>query len=157
MVAQEEVKPDEAKPDEPKPDEPPAVTTNNVGNGPPDGFGLSSGKGGSGNGSGIGGGKRGGSKFGWYAAQVQTSISDAVRRHSKLRTASLSTTVRIWAASTGRVTRASVASSGDAALDEALKNDVLSGLQLKEAPPADMPMPIVMRVSARKPASMASR
>lgn len=156
MVAQEEVKPDEAKPEDPKPDEPPAVTTANVGNGPPDGFGLSAGKGGPG-GSGPGGGKRGGSKFSWYASQVQTSIADAVRRHSKLKNASMYATVRIWADGTGRVSKATVSGIEDAGLAEAMKADVLTGLQLREAPPSDMPMPIVMRVSLKKPASMASR
>ena len=156
MVAQEEVKPDEEKPEDPKPDEPPPVTTANVGNGPPDGFGLSAGKGGTG-GSGSGGGKRGGSKYGWYAAKVQSAIADAVRRHSKLKNASMTATVRITLDSTGRISRATVSGVDDADLAEALKADVLTGLQLSDAPPADMPMPIVMRVSAKKPASMASR
>jgi len=66
--------------------------------------------------------------------------------------------VRIWPDNTGRITRATLASStGDAALDAALRDDVLSGLQLSEPPPADMPLPIVMQLTAKKPSSMAAR
>jgi len=31
-----------------------------------------------------------------------------------------------------------------------LKNDILHGLQLKESPPSDMPMSIVMRTTAKR-------
>ena len=41
--------------------------------------------------------------------------------------------------------------SGNTAVDQAIENQVLDGLQLPEAPPADMPMPITLRISARKP------
>ncbi len=160
MIAQEEVKPDEAKPEpEPAKDEPPPIGTNNVGSGPPDGFGLGAYKGGNGNGSGIGGsGKRGGSKFGWYAGQVQSTIAEALRKHPDTRKASLSLQVRIWPDATGRITRATLASSsGDPVLDNAIRNDILTGLQLKEPPPADMPRPIVLKLSARKPQQVVSR
>jgi protein TonB len=157
MVAQEEVK-DEAKPEEPPQDEPPAISTNNVGDGPGAMAGLGAYKPGVGNGAGgIGGGGRGGSKYGWYASQVQSSISDALRRNGKTKSAKFSVQARIWADSSGRVVRATISgSSGDAAVDAALKNDVLTGLQLKEAPPADMPMPIVMRLTAKRSTGLAS-
>ncbi len=153
MIAQEEVKPDEVKAPEPKPsDDPPPIGTNNVGSGPPDGFGLGAYKGGTGGtGTGTGGGGRGGSKFGWYAGQVQSRVADALRRNGRTRNASLSLQVRIWADSSGRITRASlVGSSGDNSLDSAIANEVLTGLQLQEAPPSDMPMPINLRITARK-------
>ncbi len=153
MLEQEEVKPDEVKEPEPKPsDDPPPIGTNNVGSGPPDGFGLGAYKGGAG-GSGGGSGRsgRGGSKFGWYAGQVQTRIADALRSNGRTRNASLSLQVRIWADSSGRITRASlVGSSGDNSMDSAIANEILTGLQLQEAPPADMPMPINLRITARK-------
>ena len=60
--------------------------------------------------------------------------------------------VRIWPDSTGRVVKAHIAgSTGDLALDKALQNDILTGLQLADPPPADMPLPIVMRLSAQRP------
>ena len=126
--------------------------TNVTGNGPADGFGLgrAGGNGMIGGRSGSGGG--GGSRWGWYAGQVQSRIGQALRNHRKTRSAGLSLQVRIWPDSTGRVTRAQlVGSTGDAALDLALKDEVLTGLQLQEPPPAGMPMPILMRLSARRP------
>ena len=60
-------------------------------------------------------------------------------------------TVRVWADSSGRITRAQlVGSSGNPSVDQAIKSQVLTGLQLTEPPPAGMPMPINMRIAARK-------
>ncbi len=139
--------PPEAAPD----DTPPPPGTNNVGDGKADGFGLGKATGG----TGTGGGRRvggAGSKFGYYAGQVQTSVSAAIRRHAKTRSATMSVTARIWADETGRITRATLSgSSGDAAVDAALRNEVLTGLQLQSPPPAGMKMPINLRLSARAP------
>lgn len=148
MEPQEAVKPDEAPP---KPDTPPdqPLGTNNVGPGPGDNFGL----GGSGGKGGFGGGGKGGSgsKYGYYAGQVQRRISDALQKNSKTKTASMRVEVRIWPDSTGRVTRAELKSStGDNALDSVIESQVLSGLQLDSPPPAGMPLPIVLRLTARK-------
>jgi TonB family protein len=99
-------------------------------------------------------GKRGsGSKFGWYAAKVQSTIREALARNSSTRTATFSSlTVKVWADANGRITRAQlVGSSGNPAVDQAIRNSVLNGLQLPQGPPADMPMPIHLRISARKP------
>jgi hypothetical protein len=52
----------------------------------------------------------------------------------------------------GRIARAELAgSTGDPAVDAAIKNQVLTGLQLQEAPPSGMPLPIVMRITERRP------
>ncbi len=151
MIAQEEVKPDEVKAPEPKPsDDPPPIGTNNVGNGPADGFGLGAYKGGNG-GNGIGGGGGSGSKWGWYAGKVQNAIGDALRRNSRTRNAALTVQVKVWADASGRITRAQLAgSTGDAGLDSTLSSEVLQNLQLPEAPPQGMPMPINLRITARK-------
>jgi outer membrane biosynthesis protein TonB len=92
------------------------------------------------------------SKFGWYAAKVQSSIRDALGRNSTTRSATLSLQVRVWADSNGRITRAQlIGSSGNASVDQAIRNQILTGLQLPQAPPPDMPMPINLRITARKP------
>lgn len=153
MMEQETVEEDEPPPEETPPEAPPSedISTGIAGNGP-DGFGLT--RGGSGNGKIGGTGKRGGgSRFGWYAAKVQSTIADALRRNSSTRKAVLSLQVKIWADADGRITRAQlVGTSGDPAVDAALKNQILTGLQLPQAPPAGMPMPINLRITARKPA-----
>lgn len=147
----EEQKP--ADDDEKKPDDSPPTApdpgTGIKGNGPPDGFGL-----GAGGGSRLGGGNRGnpGSKFGWYAGQVQTRIAEAMRNHRKTRTASFSGEVRIWSDAGGRITRAVlIGNPGEPAVNDAVKNEILTGLQLQEPPPAGMKMPIVLRVKAQRP------
>lgn len=157
MVEQEPVPEDEPKPAEATPDEPPSapdLSTGIVGNGPADGFGLGGPGGGrGGNGLGGGGGRRGGgSKFGWYAAQVQTRIADALRNNRQTSRADLRIEVRIWPDETGRISRAKLArSTGDSSLDNVIENEILTGLRLSEPPPADMPKPIVLRLTARRP------
>ena len=147
MVA--ETQPEEKPQEAPKPvDAPPTLGTNLKGEGP----GMS-GLGASGNGGGFGGGGgRGGSKWGWYAGQVQRSVADALRRNSKTKTASMKIQVRIWPDKTGRITRAQLdGTTGDSKLDAAIQNEVLTGLQLQEPPPQGMPAPIVLRLTARRP------
>lgn len=140
----EQPKPDLPK-DEPPPPGPLSLDAKAVG--PGDIFGLGGKPGGRGL---LGGG--GGSRWGWYATIVQQQIEAALRANAKTRGAVMQVRVRLWADSSGRVTRVQLASStGDAALDAALRDDVLAHLSLREAPPADMPMPIVMRIIARRP------
>jgi periplasmic protein TonB len=147
--------PVEEKPPEPKPvdEPPPTLGTNIKGDGPGSIPGLgtrgdNSRIGGNGTGSGRGGGKWDG-----FARQVQSRIADAVRNNPKTRAVSIrSLQIRIWVDATGRITRAKLmGSTGDSALDSALQNEVLNGLQLKEPPPPGMPSPIVLRISSRRP------
>lgn len=139
--------PEEAPSTDPVPD----VGTDLTGPGGPDGFNIGRSKGGAGRGGlGIGGAAR--SRWGYYAGQVQKTIAEALRQNPKLRKAALSAQVKIWADSNGRITRATLAkSTGDAALDQAITGDALRGLQLSEPPPQGMPMPINLKLTARRP------
>jgi len=131
----------------PKPPDQPPIGTNIKGDGSSNAFNL-----GSGGGNGLGNNRSNSSRFGWYAGQVQAKVSEAIRNNRKTRTAELSVRARIWSDSLGRVTRASLAgSTGDTALDAALRDQVLTGLQLREPPPAGMPMPIVLQLTAKRP------
>ncbi|MEI7912429.1 MAG: TonB C-terminal domain-containing protein [Verrucomicrobiota bacterium] len=124
-----------------------ALGTNIAGNGPD--MGLRAGSG-SGTRNRIGGGRHGG-KWDSFAVKVQNTIAETLRQNAGTRNAAFSMKVLVWADSNGRITRATpVGSSGNATVDQAVKNQVFAGLQLPEAPPADMPMPINMRISARK-------
>ena len=152
MMEQSPVDDSDPKPDEQPPEAPPAVGTNIRGDGPPDGFGLKAGGGSGFLSGGDGGATRARSPFGWYAAQVQATIADALRNNRRTRNADLRVKVRVWPDATGRITRVKLTgSSGDLAMDEAIKSEILSGLQLQEPPPAGMPLPIVMRLTARRP------
>ena len=146
MVVQNQVKDVEKPPD--KAPEPSAnVSTGIKGNGGGD-FGLT---GGNDTGSIGGSGNNGGGKWDYFASQVQSRITSALSQNEHTRYSSMRIQVRIWPDSTGRITRAQlVDSTGDPAVDNAIKNEVLTGLQLPQAPPADMPMPIVLRLTAQK-------
>jgi periplasmic protein TonB len=98
------------------------------------------------------GGGGGGSRWGWYASMVQSQIETALRANPKTRNAIMQVQIRLWADGSGRVSRIQLMSStGDAELDAAIRNDVLGSLTLREPPPKDMPMPMVTRVTARRP------
>jgi len=135
---------EEAPKEAPPKDEPP-LGTGIQGPGS-DNFGLGSGPG---NGR-VGGGD--GSKWGWYASQVQSRVQQALQKNRKTRTASMNINVRVWSDPNGRINRAQLAgSTGDPSLDSALRDEVLIGLQLAEPPPAGMPAPITLHVTARRP------
>lgn len=139
------------KPDDKPADEPPqeALGTALEGGDGSSGLGVGSGTGGRGM---IGGGTgKGGSKWGWYAGTVQTRIAEALRNHPLTRRAGFSNIVKVWSDSTGRITRVKLTgTTGDRAVDSAIENEVLNGLVLNEPPPDDMPMPINLRLTARK-------
>lgn len=99
-----------------------------------------------GDGTGLGDG--GGSRWGWYATIVQEQVSQALRNNPKTRAARFRTEVRLWSDPSGRIQRVQlVDSTGDPNIDAVLTREVLQGLQLRQPPPNDMPMPIVMRVT----------
>ncbi len=139
---------DEKKPERPKekaPEAPAPLGTSISGPGGGPDLGLGIGLGGSG-GYGSGGGG-GGSRYGWYASDVQERIGAAVRSDARVRRMTMHAVVKIWPDSTGRIARATVSSSGDSKFDSLVQNQTLTGLQLAEAPPADMPLPIVMHLT----------
>jgi protein TonB len=134
----------ENKPKEPPP--PASLGLDAKGEGPGDGFNLAGRPGGNGL---LGGG--GGSRWGWYASLVQTQIEQALRENQKTRNAKLRIEVRLWSDANGSIGRVQLmTSTGDSAIDQVIKNEVLTGLKLREPPPKDMPMPIVARLTERQ-------
>ncbi|QUS42276.1 energy transducer TonB [Tardiphaga alba] len=155
MVEQERVedKPVEKPADDPvkdaKTEEPPGpLALDSAPAGPGDNFGLIGKPGG----SPYGGRGGGGSRWGWYASIVQTQIEAAIRANERTKNAVMQLQFRIWADNTGRINRVElVNSSGSAEVDAAIRNDVIGRLTLREPPPNDMPMPINIRATGRKP------
>lgn len=148
MVEQEPIDQPEDKPDDHPKDQAPAVSTNITGPGG-DSFGLS-GPGGGGMGGGMGGGGHH-SRFGWYAGQVQKVIQEALSRNSVTGHADFTRRVLLWADASGRVTRVKVDDSKDDPAINVAIDETLTGMQLEEPPPKDMPMPIHLRFTARRP------
>ena len=93
-----------------------------------------------------------GTKWAWYANQVQSRVQLALQQNRKTRSASVNVNVRVWPDPNGRINRAQLANStGDPLLDAAIRDEVLTGLQLDQPPPTDMPAPITLRLAARRP------
>jgi periplasmic protein TonB len=87
-----------------------------------------------------------------YAGQVKSRIGQVLESHPKTRKASMQLVVHVWLDDTGRITRAKLdGSSSDSALDAAIRDEILPGLQISGPPPQGMPMPINMRITARRP------
>ncbi|KIU48742.1 energy transducer TonB [Bradyrhizobium sp. UASWS1016] len=148
-----EEKPVDKPKDEPakdaKNDEPPGpLSLDAKPTGPGDLFNL----GGKPGGSPYGGGGGGGSRFGWYATIITSQIEAAIRANPKTRNMATQIQVRLWVDSSGHISRVVLTpSSGNAEVDAALRNEVIGSLTLREPPPKDMPMPVVTRVTARRP------
>ncbi|TWB96273.1 outer membrane transport energization protein TonB [Bradyrhizobium macuxiense] len=148
-----EEKPVDKPKDEPakeaKNDEPPGpLSLDAKPTGPGDLFNL----GGKPGGSPYGGGGGGGSRFGWYATIITSQIEAAIRANPKTRNMATQIQVRLWVDGSGHITRVVLTpSSGSPEVDAALRNEVIGQLTLREPPPKDMPMPVVTRVTARRP------
>jgi hypothetical protein len=148
--------PSSAMPSDKRPMRPaaPAVGTALPSNGQSDGFDLSGTPGGIGligGGGGDGGGAGGNASWADYNSLLQVQITQALQHNPRTRDAIFEVTARIWIDGSGIVTRAIVSTTGDAAMDAALKNEVLTGARYSAAPPAGMPMPVVLRITGERP------
>jgi TonB family protein len=155
-----DIRPSDLLPDAPPPQSPPAgpLALAAEGEGPGDAFNLAGNPGGrsllsggglgDGSGAGLGGGT--GSRFGWYYARIAGEIEEAFRRNQAVSAASTRVELRIWADQDGRISRVQlVRSTGNPKFDEAIQSIV--GLRLREPPPPDIPMPMIARLTARRP------
>src|SRR5208282_819899 len=86
------------------------------------------------------------------AEQKQMMEPEAKPDKPHTRDAALRVQIKIWPDKTGRIARVDLdGSTGDPIVDSAIKSEALNGLQLQEPPPADLPLPIVLRITARRP------
>jgi hypothetical protein len=130
----------------------PAVGTSLQSNGQSTGVDLSGTPGGIGLiGGGIGGAGGGNASWADYNSLLQSQITHALQQNRHISHAIFEVTARIWINGSGLVTRAIVTSTGDAAMDAALKNEVLTGARYSAAPPAGMPMPLILRITGERP------
>ncbi|MBK8958917.1 MAG: energy transducer TonB [Proteobacteria bacterium] len=107
-----------------------------------DGFGLRGKKGGRGL---IGGGDRNR----WYAGQLQRELQTLLSNNAEARGDKYAVVIKLWMSEDGRVDRFELLdSTGNDDSDAALRK-TLTRLHLKDAPPADMPQPLKLRIVAR--------
>lgn len=142
--------PDPVPQEDPTPsDEPPPgdrLSLDTVGTGAGDGFGLGA----------KPGGRdllaSGGSAVAWYAGLVKNEILDHLSndRNKKVRSGAYSVVVRLWIATDGKIEKVNLMdSSGDRERDRAIETALSQLTRLSQAPPANTPQPISLRIVSR--------
>jgi hypothetical protein len=139
--------PDEAPPQEAPPEGPIGLDAQGGAGG--DAFGLAARPGGRdfliGNNRGGGGGNR----FGRYATLIQSQIDKSLRGDEMLEAARFRTTMRIWLTASGAIERVELArTTGDAELDQRIARVISNMPAISEAPPSEMPQPVIVRIGA---------
>jgi protein TonB len=110
-----------------------------------DAFGLVGNKGGR---DLVGGG--GGNAYAWYAGLLKSEILDTLETESGVRSGGYSVIVRIWVRPDGSIDHVRISqSSGDRQRDQRIEAALSRITRLSQAPPADMPEPISLRIVSR--------
>ncbi len=87
---------------------------------------------------------------GFYASRLQRHLQAELNRKKKLRDSDYRVTVRVWIARDGTVQRAELSqSTGNASLDDVLRQALMAVAAMPEPPPENMPQPLRIRVTAR--------
>ena len=89
----------------------------------------------------------GGSAYVWYAGLLKSQIIDQLNSEKRARSGSYSVVLRVWIRNDGTVDRVRIdQSSGNRERDQAIEAAVSRITRLPQAPPADMPSPISLRI-----------
>jgi protein TonB len=92
----------------------------------------------------------GGSAFSWYAGLLKDQILEQLNNDSKARHGEYSLVVRVWVRDDGSIDHVRIVQgSGDRARDQAIEQALARIPRLSQAPPADMPEPISLRIVSR--------
>lgn len=92
----------------------------------------------------------GGSAYAWYAGLLKNEILERLQEDELARKGSYTVLVRIWVRRDGAVERVALAqSSGNADRDRAIEQALSRISRLQQAPPADMPQPVSLRIVSR--------
>lgn len=161
------IRPPPPPPDEPPPPPPPEEEVDlpepepqpEQSNDPPPGEQLGIDAEGTGAGDGFGllgrpGGRdllaSGGSGLAWYSGLVKNEILGQLEDEQRVRSGSYSVVVRLWVARDGKIEKAELAgSSGDKDRDHAIQNALARIDRISQAPPANTPQPLTLRIVSR--------
>jgi periplasmic protein TonB len=92
----------------------------------------------------------GGSAYAWYAGLLKDEILDLLSGDKRAHNGEYSVIVRVWVRNDGTVDRVRIAqSSGNRERDQAIESALSRITRLQQAPPADMPEPISLRIVSR--------
>ena len=93
---------------------------------------------------------QGGSAYVWYAGLVKSQILEQLNTEKQARHGEYSMMVRVWVRNDGSIDRVRVVgSSGNRERDQAIEQALSRMGRLSQAPPADMPEPISLRIVSR--------
>jgi periplasmic protein TonB len=91
-----------------------------------------------------------GSAYAWYAGLLKTEILGRLQDDKKIRAGSYSAHVRVWVRPDGTIERVGLThSTGDQERDRAIEAAITRLGRVSQAPPADMPQPINLRIVSR--------
>lgn len=92
----------------------------------------------------------GGSAYAWYAGLLKNEIADQLGNEKQARKGEYSVVVRVWVREDGTIERVRIVqSSGDRDRDRAIEAALSKVTRLSQAPPANMPQPISLRIVSR--------
>ena len=93
---------------------------------------------------------QGGSAYVWYAGLVKTQILEQLNTEKQAHRGDYSLMVRVWVRNDGSIDRVRVVEgSGNRERDQAIETALSRMGRLSQAPPADMPEPISLRIVSR--------
>jgi periplasmic protein TonB len=142
-VSEPQDKPDPTPSNEPPPSEHLGLDAEGGAGG--DEFGLVGNKGGR---DLVGGG--GGNAYTWYAGLLKSEILDSLQTETSVRAGGYTVIVRVWVRADGTIDHVKIAqSSGDRQRDQMIEAALSRITRLSQAPPADMPEPISLRIVSR--------
>lgn len=92
----------------------------------------------------------GGTRFGHYAILMQDRITQSLHDDDKLNTEKFRVTIKVWLTGAGKIQRVQILhSTGDDGTDNRIEQVVADMPALPEAPPEDMPQPVIVRIGAQ--------
>jgi len=145
---QEEVQVEQPAPDQPQDQGPPPgeqLGLDAEGGAGGDGFGLAARKGGR-DITTLGGG---GNRAAWFSKLISRRLEDELKRAKALQGKEYQVVAQLWFDADGGVARVRFdRGTGDGALDEALRREILE-VNLREPLPEDIPQPVKLRVVSR--------
>lgn len=88
--------------------------------------------------------------WGWYGGLIRGYLESIAREDQRLQGQTFVVVVRLWIGKDGRLSRFALAeSTGDRQIDQALRELLANAPPMRTPPPAEMPQPVRVRVTAR--------
>jgi protein TonB len=92
----------------------------------------------------------GGSAYAWYGGLLKNAILEQLNGEKQARGGQYTVVVRVWVREDGTIQKVAITQgSGDRERDHAIEAALTRIARMSQAPPADMPEPISLRIVAR--------